>query len=64
MLPCTHDEFIVHLNKCSKEVSTWPKWKQEMLGGTASSPSLETIIISKLHKINQELESVINLLKN
>lgn len=25
----SEDEFKKHLDKCSKEVSLWPKWKRE-----------------------------------
>jgi hypothetical protein len=30
------EAFEQHLNRASSVVSTWPKWKQELLGGTAS----------------------------
>ena len=32
----SNEQFDKQLNKCSKTVATWPKWKQELLGGTAS----------------------------
>lgn len=28
--------FVEHLDRASRIVRTWPKWKQEILGGTAS----------------------------
>ena len=31
------DVFVQHLNQCSQTVSTWPKWKQELLGGEATT---------------------------
>lgn len=30
------DAFIKHLEDASRIVATWPKWKQELLGGVAS----------------------------
>lgn len=30
-----NDSFLEHLKRASQEVSTWPKWKQELLGGEA-----------------------------
>ncbi len=30
------DAFIKHLESASSVVRTWPKWKQEVLGGTAT----------------------------
>lgn len=32
--------FLDHLEKAAKVVSTWPKWKQEVLGGTAEEVRL------------------------
>ena len=29
------DDFEQHLDKCSQICSQWPKWKQELLGGSA-----------------------------
>lgn len=29
------ESFDNHLKECSKRVSYWPKWKQNLLGGTA-----------------------------
>jgi hypothetical protein len=33
------DAFAEHLRKASATVATWPKWKQECLGGTATEPT-------------------------
>ena len=31
--------FRQHLDRASSIVSTWPAWKQQILGGSASQPS-------------------------
>lgn len=36
--PKRGEEFFAHLQKASETVATWPVWKQEILGGTASKP--------------------------
>lgn len=33
------DTFAMHLERASSVVRTWPAWKQELLGGTASQPA-------------------------
>lgn len=45
-----NDSFIQHLEHASSVVSTWLKWKQEILGGTAMQKKefLFTIMISKI----------------
>ena len=32
------DPFVQHLEHMSKVVQTWPAWKQQLLGGTATPP--------------------------
>lgn len=43
---CRHsgqkDAFVKHLEHASEVVQGWPKWKQEILGGTPSHPSNKT----------------------
>lgn len=29
------EQFVEHLERASREVQTWPAWKQELLGATA-----------------------------
>ena len=37
----TNDAFDKHLTQASNAVKTWPKWKQELLGGEATIEYLE-----------------------
>jgi len=37
----TPDEFTKHLGECSSIVRTWPKWKQDLLGGAAHEGSTD-----------------------
>ena len=32
------DAFVKHLEYASSVVDTWPKWKQQILGGTSTPP--------------------------
>lgn len=34
----SREEFLKHLNEASTIVREWPSWKQEILGGTATTP--------------------------
>ncbi|MDZ4830435.1 MAG: hypothetical protein SGJ09_09595 [Phycisphaerae bacterium] len=36
--PAAIKAFIKKMEEVAAEVSTWPAWKQEALGGTASTP--------------------------
>ena len=36
----TKDRFARHLEEASRIVSTWPGWKQCVLGGRGSAPAL------------------------
>ncbi len=47
------DAFIAHLEHASAVVRTWPAWKQEILGGTASGDSTMSIC-SKHQKYDKD----------
>lgn len=37
------DAFVKHLEYASTVVSTWPVWKQQILGGQATSPPAQSV---------------------
>ena len=49
------DDFVKHLEHASSVVQTWPKWRQEILGGDSSECIEEESKVENPEKLAQEV---------